>query len=185
MHRAGLALAAGALAAGLAAGGTALPAAAAQGCGRLADVVVPGAERQVVTCLPDLTTKGTVPAGRSFVSHFALLNAEGTTQPTAVVPGVQVDGYFPDTSQTNTTFGWDHDSQFVLRLPQHWNGGLVVAGTPGNRMQFANDVVIADTVLAKGYAYAATDKGNTGSDFWKDGRGRVTPSPSGTSGSSS
>lgn len=85
------------------------------------------------------------------------------------MPGLQVDGYFPDTSTTNTTFGWNHDSQFVVRLPDRWNGGLVVAGTPGNRAQFANDVIIADTVLAKGYAYAATDKGNTGPDFWKDG----------------
>ncbi|MCW2606001.1 MAG: D-(-)-3-hydroxybutyrate oligomer hydrolase [Frankiales bacterium] len=167
MRRAGAIAVAGVLAAGLTAGGGG-PAAAAS-CEGAARVAVPGAERQEVSCLVDLTTKGTVPAGRSFGSHVSLLHVNGTAQPAATVPGLQVDGYFPDTSHTNTTFGWNHDSQFVLRLPDDWNGGLVVAGTPGNRMQFANDVIIGDTVVAKGYAYAATDKGNTGPDFWKDG----------------
>ena len=49
------------------------------------------------------------------------------------VPGIQVDGYFPDTSTTNTNNGWNHDSQFVIRIPDDWNGGLVVTGAPGNR----------------------------------------------------
>ncbi|WP_262403261.1 tannase/feruloyl esterase family alpha/beta hydrolase [Actinomadura sp. CNU-125] len=65
---------------------------------------------------------------------------------------------------------WNHDAQFVIRLPERWNGGLVVAGSPGNRRQYANDVTISDWVLAQGYAYAATDKGNSGLDFHKDGR---------------
>jgi len=58
----------------------------------------------------------------------------------------------------------------VLRLPDRWNGGLVVSGTPGNRRQYANDRAIADHVLALGYAFAATDKGNTGITFYADGR---------------
>ena len=29
--------------------------------------------------------------------------------------------------------------------------------------------MICDCVLARGYAYAATDKGNTGTDFYQDG----------------
>ncbi|GAA0901068.1 3-hydroxybutyrate oligomer hydrolase family protein [Streptomyces thermoalcalitolerans] len=72
-------------------------------------------------------------------------------------------------STTNTNHGWNHDAQFVIRLPDRWNGGLVVAGTPGNREQYANDRAIADWVLARGYAYAATDKGNTGPAFHRDG----------------
>ncbi|MFC7618099.1 tannase/feruloyl esterase family alpha/beta hydrolase [Actinokineospora soli] len=86
------------------------------------------------------------------------------------MPGVQVDGYFPDTSSTNTHHGWDHDAQFVLRLPRDWNGGLVVSGAPGVRRQYANDRAIADHVLAAGYAFASTDKGNTGVAFHRDGK---------------
>ncbi|MFD0536445.1 tannase/feruloyl esterase family alpha/beta hydrolase [Actinomadura luteofluorescens] len=41
---------------------------------------------------------------------------------------------------------------------------------PGNRRQYANDFTISDWALAKGYAYAATDKGNSGTEFYKDGR---------------
>jgi hypothetical protein len=45
-----------------------------------------------------------------------------------------------------------------------------VTGTPGNRRQYANDRAIADFVLSKGYAFAATDKGNTGVTFYRDGK---------------
>ncbi|MEU4193383.1 tannase/feruloyl esterase family alpha/beta hydrolase [Kribbella sp. NPDC026611] len=85
------------------------------------------------------------------------------------MPGLQVDGYFPDTSHTNTNHGWNHDAQFVIRLPRNWNGGLVVSGSPGVRAQYANDKSISDYVLSLGYAYAATDKGNTGVEFFTDG----------------
>ena len=93
----------------------------------------------------------------------------GTVNPSGV-PGIQLDGYFPDTSTFNTTHGWNHDAQFVIRLPRHWNGGLVVAGPPGIRRQYASDVIISDTVLAKGYAYASTDKGNSGPMLYTDGQ---------------
>ncbi|MFI1372097.1 tannase/feruloyl esterase family alpha/beta hydrolase [Streptomyces longwoodensis] len=141
------------------------PAPAPAGC---ADVPVPGAAYTVSACLADLTTTGTVPTGHTDPADWAGLEAPGTVTPSGV-PGVQVDGYFPDTSTTNTNHGWDHDSQFVLRLPRHWNGGLVVAGPPGVREQYANDRIISDQVLAKGYAYAATDKGNTGAEIYRDG----------------
>ena len=62
---------------------------------------------------------------------FGGLSVPGTVNPTGV-PGIQLDGYFPDTSTFNTTHGWNHDAQFVIRLPRHWNGGLVVAGPPGH-----------------------------------------------------
>lgn len=144
-----------------------VPAAAeSHGCARL---WVPGAERQVVSCLPSLTTAGTVESGHTVAADWAGLTQASLPQPTGV-PGIQVDGYFPDTSTTNTNNGWNHDSQFVLRLPDMWNGGLVVTGTPGTRRQYANDRAIADFVLSKGYAFAATDKGNTGVTFYHDGR---------------
>ncbi|MET7599066.1 tannase/feruloyl esterase family alpha/beta hydrolase [Streptomyces sp. NPDC004082] len=133
-----------------------------------ADLRVPGAERTVTAHLTDLTTTGTRLTGHTDPADWAGLEAPGTTTPSGV-PGVQIDGYFPDTSTTNTNHGWNHDSQFVIRLPDDWNGGLVVAGPPGLREQYANDRIISDQVLAEGYAYAATDKGNTGPEIYKDG----------------
>ncbi|MDE9367761.1 tannase/feruloyl esterase family alpha/beta hydrolase [Luteipulveratus sp. YIM 133132] len=85
------------------------------------------------------------------------------------MPGIQVDGYFPDTSTSNTNNGWKHDSQFVIRIPDHWNGKLVISGAPGVRAQYANDFIISDWVLSKGYAFASTDKGNVGASFYVDG----------------
>jgi hypothetical protein len=132
-------------------------------------VRVPGAAHEVSACLPDLTTAGTVTDGHSDPAQWAGLQPAGARNPRGV-PGTQIDGYFPDTSTLNATHGWNHDAQFVIRLPAHWNGGLVVAGTPGNRAQYANDFTISDWVLARGYAYAATDKGNVGPAFYRDGR---------------
>ena len=134
---------------------------------------VPGADEQVVACLGDLTTAGLVAAStpqRAYTdpADWAGLHAAGTRNPTGV-PGAQIDGYFADTSTTNTTHGWNHDSQFVLRMPREWNGGLVITGSPGVREQYANDFIISDAVLAQGYAFASIDKGNTGAFFYRDG----------------
>ncbi|MFJ1768321.1 tannase/feruloyl esterase family alpha/beta hydrolase [Amycolatopsis sp. NPDC088138] len=131
-------------------------------------VFVPGAQKQVAVHLDDLTTTGTLASGHTVQADWAGLTSAGLPAPGGV-PGVQVDGYFPDTSTTNTNNGWNHDAQFVLRLPDRWNGGLVVAGSPGTRRQYANDRAIGDQVLAEGYAFAATDKGNTGAAFFEDG----------------
>lgn len=137
-------------------------------CARLERITVPGAEHQQADCLEELTTAGTVESGHTDPADWAGLTPKDLATP-AGVPGIQIDGYFPDTSTTNTNHGWNHDAQFVIRLPDRWNGGLVVAGTPGNREQYANDRAIADWVLSRGYAYAATDKGNTGPAFHRDG----------------
>jgi hypothetical protein len=132
-----------------------------EGCGPLR---VPGAAHQELTRLTDLSTAG----GRTDPADWAGLTPAALPTPTPV-PGVQLDGYFPDTSTGNTNNGWNHDAQFVIRLPKRWNGGLVVAGSPGVREQYANDRAISDWVLARGYAFAATDKGNTGAAFHRDG----------------
>jgi hypothetical protein len=137
-------------------------------CARQSKVDVPGAEVQKVACLDDLTTAGTVASGHTNQADWSGLHAPGTVNPSGV-PGLQVDGYFPDTSTTNTNNGWNRDAQFVLRFPDHWNGGLVVTGAPGVRAQYANDHIISDWVLSKGYAFASTDKGNTGARFYDDG----------------
>ena len=132
-------------------------------------VHVPGAEHQRVARLADLTTTGLTATGHTDPADWAGLTSAVLPLPGAV-PGVQIDGYFTDSSRTNTNNGWQHDSQFVLRLPDRWNGGLVVTGSPGVREQYANDRAISDWVLSRGYAFAATDKGNTGVQFYRDGR---------------
>jgi hypothetical protein len=140
-------------------------------CTAADSVSVPGAEHAETACLSDITTAGLLTAGPGKYTDqadWASLSAPGTTNPTGV-PGLQVDGYFPDTSAFNTTHGWNHDSQFVLRIPDDWNGGLVVAGAPGTRKQYSSDFLISDFVLAQGFAYAATDKGNNSNDFYLDG----------------
>ncbi|MFE9017212.1 tannase/feruloyl esterase family alpha/beta hydrolase [Streptomyces sp. NPDC007808] len=149
------------------------PATAAAGgahhCAGHERVRVPGAAFQRSACLPDLTTTGLAGTPHTDMADQAGLTARGTRTPSGV-PGVQIDGYFPDSSRFNTTHGWRHDAQFVIRLPDRWNGGLVVTGAPGTRRQYATDKAISDQVLALGYAYAATDKGNNGADFYRDGK---------------
>ncbi|MBO1332358.1 tannase/feruloyl esterase family alpha/beta hydrolase [Streptomyces sp. VRA16 Mangrove soil] len=130
---------------------------------------VPGAAFQQTACLDDLTTKGLAGTAYTDMTDQAGLTAKATQNPSGV-PGIQIDGYFRDGSHTNTTHGWNHDSQFVIRMPEHWNGGLVVTASPGNRKQYSTDTAISDRALAQGYAYAATDKGNTGPDFYRDGK---------------
>lgn len=137
-------------------------------CARQERVRVPGAALQRTACLDELTTTGLAGTPYTDLADQAGLTAGGTRAP-SVISGIQVDGYFPDSSRFNNTHGWRHDAQFVIRLPDDWNGGLVVTGAPGTRKQYATDKAISDRVLAQGYAYAATDKGNSGTDFYRDG----------------
>lgn len=130
-------------------------------------VGVPQAEVSDADCLRDLTTAGTERTLHTEREDWNGLNASGTKNPSGV-GGLQIDGYFPDTSTTNGNNGWNHDAQFVIRFPNRWNGKLVITGAPGVRGQYANDFIISDWVLSKGYAFASTDKGNTGSAFYDD-----------------
>ncbi|UXY23335.1 tannase/feruloyl esterase family alpha/beta hydrolase [Streptomyces cynarae] len=151
---------------------SALPGRAAAGdgghCKPQERIRVPGAAFQQSACLEDMTTAGLAGTPYTDMTDQAGLTAAATRNPSGV-PGLQIDGYFPDDSHFNTTHGWRHDAQFVIRLPDRWNGGLVVTGAPGTRRQYATDTAISDRVLAQGYAYAATDKGNSGPDFYRDG----------------
>src|SRR5918997_4607149 len=132
---------------------------------------VPGAEKQDADYCPDLTTR-TLGPDHTRQDDWAGLHAVETSNPagTELIPGLQIDGYFPDESTTNCYNNEDgfpcHDSQFVIRLPDVWNGKLVITGAPGVRKQFALDFIISDFVVSKdheqegGYAFASTDKGN-------------------------
>ena len=48
--------------------------------------------------------------------------------------------------------------RYVVRVPDAWNGKLVVAGTPGVRSEFASDAIWGDFLLARGFAFAASNK---------------------------
>lgn len=77
--------------------------------------------------------------------------APNRTPITKAVPGVQVQGRFTDDPTGQ--------ARFLLRLPDDWNGKLVVAGASGTRSEFNGDFAWSDFVLQKGYAYASQNKG--------------------------
>ena len=137
-------------------------------CKNMSVVKVRGAEKQEAACLDDMTTFAIRATTYTDVSDWATLHSQQSLNPRGV-PGIQIDGYFPDTSTFNTYRGWNHDAQFVLRFPDNWNGKLVITGAPGIRKQYSNDYIISDWVIARGYAFASTDKGNSGNTSYKDG----------------
>lgn len=51
--------------------------------------------------------------------------------------------------------------EIVFKVPDNWNGKLVVVGAPGTRNEFASDGTIAPWVLKRGYAYISGNKGMT------------------------
>jgi len=65
------------------------------------------------------------------------------------IPGLQIEGMFAD-------------SRFVIRIPDQWNGKLVMGSVPGMRDERSTDDVFNDYVITRGFAYAATDKGTLG-----------------------
>lgn len=70
---------------------------------------------------------------------------------TRAVPGIQIQGRFADDPTGQ--------ARFVIRLPDDWNGKLVVAGASGTRSEFNGDFAWSDFVVQKGYAYASQNKG--------------------------
>lgn len=127
---------------------------------------IPGAHSVHVQRLDDLTTNNPLIGKLAEVSRLALFSNEWSTDgkvgkkpgwytPKEKIPGLQIEGMF-------------EDARFVIRLPDKWNGKLVMAGIPGTRDERSADDVFSDYVLTKkdpegrSYAYAATDKGTTG-----------------------
>jgi hypothetical protein len=68
-----------------------------------------------------------------------------------VVPGIQIQARLADDPTG--------EARFLLRLPDDWNGRLVVAGASGNRSEFNGDFAWSDYAVQKGYAYASQNKG--------------------------
>ncbi|WP_077038390.1 3-hydroxybutyrate oligomer hydrolase family protein, partial [Pelomonas sp. KK5] len=78
-------------------------------------------------------------------------NAASKTPITRMVPGLQINARF-----ASDPLG---QGRFLLRLPNDWNGSLVVAGASGTRSEFNGDFAWSDYVIQKGYAYASQNKG--------------------------
>ncbi len=122
-----------------------------------------GARLADATCIesPDLTTANpaTTPANNSLpgLPAFAFTpqtdraviapDAAHKTPITRVVPGVQIDARIASDPTG--------EARFLLRLPDDWNGRLVVAGASGTRSEFNGDFAWSDYVVQKGYAYAS------------------------------
>ncbi|MGP6157425.1 MAG: hypothetical protein ACLPYS_07960 [Vulcanimicrobiaceae bacterium] len=66
---------------------------------------------------------------------------------TEPIPGTQITGSYAE------------GERYVVRVPDAWNGKLVVAGTPGLRSEFSNDAIWGDYLLSHGYAFACSNKG--------------------------
>jgi hypothetical protein len=68
-----------------------------------------------------------------------------------VVPGVQLNGRIAGDPTG--------EARILIRLPNAWNGKLVVAGASGTRSEFNGDFAWSDYVLQQGYAYVSQNKG--------------------------
>ncbi|MCA1828740.1 MAG: 3-hydroxybutyrate oligomer hydrolase family protein [Myxococcales bacterium] len=129
-----------------------------------------GGQLADVNCFhsPDLTTANpatgpfaTTPANNAILTLPALaftpITDRGVISPTVhtaiagPVPGIQLDARYADDATG--------EARFLLRLPDTWNGDLVVAGASGTRSEFNGDWAWSDYVLQKGFAYASQNKG--------------------------
>ena len=142
-----------------------LSAQAGDGCAKVLQRL--GPQLADVTCFDstDLTTNNTAttPANNSIAGlppfAFTPTTDRGVIAPSAgkrepitkAVPGVQL--------QARIASDPTGEARFLLRLPDNWNGRLVVAGASGTRSEFNGDFAWSDFVLQKGYAYASQNKG--------------------------
>jgi len=78
-------------------------------------------------------------------------NPPNRTPITKAVPGLQLNARIASDPTG--------EARFLLRLPNDWNGRLVVAGASGTRSEFNGDFAWSDYVVQKGYAYASQNKG--------------------------
>ena len=101
--------------------------------------------------LPGLPAFAFTPRSDRAILINALATPPVTTRITKAVPGVQI----------NARIASDVTGQarFLLRLPDNWNGRLVVAGTPAQRSEFSSDFAWSDYVVQQGYAFASQNKG--------------------------
>ena len=140
-------------------------AAAASRCDRLLGLLGHQVADASCTDSTDLTTNNpaTTPANDSLpgLPPFAFTpqtdravispNPPNRTPITKAVPGIQLDARISDDPTG--------EARILFRLPNHWNGKLVVAGASGTRSEFNGDFAWSDYVLQQGYAYVSQNKG--------------------------
>ena len=78
-------------------------------------------------------------------------NPPNQTPLTHAVPGIQIQARF-----AKDPLG---EARVLIRLPNSWNGKLVVGGASGTRSEYNGDIAWSDYVLQKGYAYVSQNKG--------------------------
>ena len=78
-------------------------------------------------------------------------SAPNRTPITKAVPGVQLDARISDDPTG--------EARILFRLPDQWNGKLVIAGASGTRSEFNGDFAWSDYVVQQGYAYVSQNKG--------------------------
>jgi hypothetical protein len=149
---------------GVCAAGT-MQASAASRCDRLLALL--GSRIADATCFEstDLTTNNpaTTPANDSLaglpafaftpITDRSVISppASAHTPITKAVPGLQIGARIAD-----DPLG---EARILIRLPDDWNGRLVVAGASGTRSEFNGDFAWSDYVVQKGYAYVSQNKG--------------------------
>jgi hypothetical protein len=142
-----------------------MQASAAARCDRLLALL--GNQLADATCFEsaDLTTNGaqTTPADNSITTLPAgaftprtdrdkISPPAGAHTPiTKAVPGLQIGARI-----ASDPLG---EARIVIRLPDDWNGRMVVAGASGTRSEYNGDFAWSDYVVQKGYAYVSQNKG--------------------------
>jgi hypothetical protein len=141
------------------------PAGAAVTCADVLKVLGPSLADVNCFASTDLTTNNplTTPANDSLpglpafaftpITDRSVIAPSAAKRPpiTKVVPGLQLDARIAKDPQGQ--------ARFLLRLPNNWNGRLVVAGASGTRSEFNGDFAWSDYVVQQGYAYASQNKG--------------------------
>ena len=146
---------------------TGVPATAAMRCERLLSRLAEQLADAKCVESPNLTTANpdTTPADNSLPSlptgAFTPTTDRAVISPgppnrtptTKTVPGIQLNGRMADDPADQ--------ARILIRLPDQWNGKLVVAGASGTRSEFNGDFAWSDFVLQKGYAYVSQNKGSS------------------------